>query len=115
MAIIGWILWGIGFFFAILLFFTAAKEIRGEAPPFQRNLEALSLELLTLVSIVISLYITTEQGVSKLHLLWLIPGSFGVALISVGLFAIIYVKLYYHRKIERRLSKIAKDISEKNS
>ena len=101
MAIMGWIVWGFACILATVLLCIVVKEFKGNVPlPFRRNLRALLLELLTLVGILISLYVTIAREVSRIHLLWLIPASFGAASVLGGLVIIVLepFRLRWYRK-----------------
>ncbi len=80
MFIVGWILWGLTCVLAAVILRVTVRELRGEvAAPYKASMGAFLLEALTLGGVVGSLYMTVGRGVSKMHLLWLVPASFAAA------------------------------------
>jgi len=111
MIIIGWILWASSCILAIILFRLIADEFRGKVPLPSSRLKRLLLELPTLIGTIISLYVTATQHISKLHLLWLIPSSFGIGAFigGPGIIIISKIHLYQMRKTLLEETKYNKD------
>jgi hypothetical protein len=82
--IIGWVLWTAVCIWAVC-FFIAAIVLHRK----RHNLGLLLFRLIIVVGNVISLIIPIAFNLSKLHLIWLVPASFAVALLLLPITAIL--------------------------
>lgn len=79
MKVIGWVIWGLVCIFALQYIFISLQGLRGKLPyGYKSSFYPLMLKLGPLGGILVSLYITVGWDISKLHLLWLVPASYGV-------------------------------------